>query len=577
MLHCNFRSLPRDALRSFGSNFTRFTFRPLGANGNHKVQGDPGVCRIGGDGCGSTGGDSSHSDGRCRARGSLRAKFTLRPGFAPLALRPFRALGTCRAGFSLRACRTDGNHEVQGDPGVRRIGGDGCGSTGGDSSYSDGRRCARGSLRAKFTLRPFRALRTCRAGFSLRACRTDGNHEVQGDPGVRRIGGDGCGSTGGDSSYSDGRRCARGSLRAKFTLRAGFTPLTLGSCRTLGTCQAGFSLRACRADGNHEVQGDPGVRRIGGDGCGSTGGDSSHSDGRCRARGSLRAKFTLRPGFAPLALRPFRALGTCRAGFSLRACRADGNHEVQGDPGVRRIGGDGCGSTGGDSSHSDGRCRARGSLRARFTLRAGFTPLTLGSCRTLRAAFATLALGPCRTDGALFSLWSGTAAISLESLRAGLTRKPLLTLRSLFSLRAAVARNASFPPGADWASRSRITLRPYGAAVAFGAHGAGIPADTLRSDISCVSFWPHIAPNTLRPRESLRAHHSFWAHGTGTALLTLWPLGTTLSAGAAFTLGPAFALRPTFTLGAAFTGENGAKTLTGGVSVRCRAAMTFFI
>ena len=148
MLHCNFRSLPRDALRSFGSNFTRFTFRPLGANGNHKVQGDPGVCRIGGDGCGSTGGDSSHSDGRCRARGSLRAKFTLRPGFAPLALRPFRALGTCRAGFSLRACRTDGNHEVQGDPGVRRIGGDGCGSTGGDSSYSDGRRCARGSLRA---------------------------------------------------------------------------------------------------------------------------------------------------------------------------------------------------------------------------------------------------------------------------------------------------------------------------------------------------------------------------------------------------------------------------------------------
>ena len=436
MLHCNFRSLPRDALRSFGSNFTRFTFRPLGANGNHKVQGDPGVCRIGGDGCGSTRGDSSHSDGRCRARGSLRAKFTLRPGFAPLALRPFRALGTCRAGFSLRACRTDGNHEVQGDPGVRRIGGDGCGSTGGDSSYSDG------------------------------------------------------------------RRCARGSLRAKFTLRAGFTPLTLGACRTLGTCQAGFSLRACRADGNHEVQGDPGVRRIGGDGCGSTGGDSSHSDGRCRARGSLRA---------------------------------------------------------------------------RFTLRAGFTPLTLGSCRTLRAAFATLALGPCRTDGALFSLWSGTAAISLESLRAGLTRKPLLTLRSLFSLRAAVARNASFPPGADWASRSRITLRPYGAAVAFGAHGAGIPADTLRSDISCVSFWPHIAPNTLRPRESLRAHHSFWAHGTGTALLTLWPLGTTLSAGAAFTLGPAFALRPTFTLGAAFTGENGAKTLTGGVSVRCRAAMTFFI
>ena len=427
MLHCNFRSLPRDALRSFGSNFTRFTHRPLGA---------------------------------------------------------------------------DGNHEVQGDPGVRRIGGDGCGSTGGDSSYSDGRRCARGSLRAKFTLRPFRALGTCRAGFSLRACRTDGNHEVQGDPGVRRIGGDGCGSTGGDSSYSDGRRCARGSLRAKFTLRAGFTPLTLGSCRTLGTCQAGFSLRACRTDGNHEVQGDPGVRRIGGDGCGSTGGDSSYSDGR--------------------------------------------------------------------------RC-ARGSLRAKFTLRAGFTPLTLGSCRTLRAAFATLALGPCRTDGALFSLWSGTAAISLESLRAGLTRKPLLTLRSLFSLRAAVARNTSFPPGADWASRSRITLRPYGAAVAFGAHGAGIPADTLRSDISCVSFWPHIAPNTLRPRESLRAHHSFGAHGTGTALLTLWPLGTTLSAGAAFTLGPAFALRPTFTLGAAFTGENGAKTLTGGVSVRCRAAMTLFI
>ena len=391
MLHCNFRSLPRDALRSFGSNFTRFTFRPLGANGNHKVQGDPGVCRIGGDGCGSTRGDSSHSDGRCRARGSLRAKFTLRPGFAPLALRPFRALGTCRAGFSLRACRTDGNHEVQGDPGVRRIGGDGCGSTGGDSS---------------------------------------------------------------------------------------------------------------------------------------------HSDGRCRARRSLRA------GFAPLALRPFRALGTCRAGFSLRACRTDGNHEVQGDPGVRRIGGDGCGSTGGDSSHSDGRRCARGSLRARFTLRAGFTPLTLGPCRTLRAAFATLALGPRRTDGALFSLWSGTAAISLESLRAGLTRKPLLTLRSLFSLRAAVARNASFPPGADWASRSRITLRPYGAAVAFGAHGAGIPADTLRSDISCVSFWPHIAPNTLRPRESLRAHHSFWAHGTGTALLTLWPLGTTLSAGPRSPWGP---------------------------------------
>ncbi|ERK56967.1 hypothetical protein HMPREF1546_04037 [Oscillibacter sp. KLE 1745] len=285
----------------------------------------------------------------------------------------------------------------------------------------------------------------------------------------------------------------------------------------------------------------------------------------------------MRAGFTPLTLGSCRTLGTCQAGFSLRACRADGNHEVQGDPGVRRIGGDGCGSTGGDSSHSDGRRCACGSLRTKFTLRAGFTPLTLGSCRTLRAAFATLALGPCRTDGALFSLWSGTAAISLESLGAGLTRKSLLTLRSLFSLRAAVARNASFPPGADWASRSRITLRPYGAAVAFGAHGAGIPADTLRPDISCVSFWPHIAPNTLRPRESLRAHHSFWAHGTGTALLTLWPLGTTLSAGATFTLGPAFALRPTFTLGAAFTGENGAKTLTGGVSVRCRAAMTLFI
>ena len=360
-------------------------------------------------------------------------------------------------------------------------------------------------------------------------------------------------------------------------LHCNFRSLPRDALRSFGSNFTRFTFRPLGANGNHKVQGDPGVCRIGGDGCGSTRGDSSHSDGRCRARGSLRAKFTLRPGFAPLALRPFRALGTCRAGFSLRACRADGNHEVQGDPGVRRIGGDGCGSTGGDSSHSDGRCRARRSLRARFTLRAGFTPLTLGSCRTLRAAFATLALGPCRTDGALFSLWSGTAAISLESLRAGLTRKPLLTLRSLFSLRAAVARNTSFPPGADWASRSRITLRPYGAAVAFGAHGAGIPADTLRSDISCVSFWPHIAPNTLRPRESLRAHHSFWAHGTGTALLTLWPLGTTLSAGAAFTLGPAFALRPTFTLGAAFTGENGAKTLTGGVSVRCRAAMTLFI
>ena len=342
-------------------------------------------------------------------------------------------------------------------------------------------------------------------------------------------------------------------------LHCNFRSLPRDALRSFGSNFTRFTFRPLGANGNHKVQGDPGVWRFGGDGCGSTRGDSSHSDGRCRARGSLRAKFTLRPGFAPLALRPFRALGTCRARFSLRACRADGNHEVQGDPGVRRIGGDGCGSTGGDSSHSDGRCRARRSLRARFTLRAGFTPLTLGSCRTLRAAFATLALGPCRTDGALFSLWSGTAEISLESLRA------------------AVARNTSFPPGADWASRSRITLRPYGAAVAFGAHGAGIPADTLRSDISCVSFWPHIAPNTLRPRESLRAHHSFWAHGTGTALLTLWPLGTTLSAGAAFTLGPAFALRPTFTLGAAFTGENGAKTLTGGVSVRCRAAMTFFI
>ena len=257
--------------------------------------------------------------------------------------------------------------------------------------------------------------------------------------------------------------------------------------------------------------------------------------------------------FRSLPRDALRSFGSNFTRFTFRPLGANGNHKVQGDPGVCRIGGDGCGSTGGDSSHSDGRRCARGSLRARFTLRAGFTPLTLGSCRT---------------DGALFSLWSGTAAISLESLRAGLTRKPLLTLRSLFSLRAAVARNTSFPPGADWASRSRITLRPY---------GAGIPADTLRSDISCVSFWPHIAPNTLRPRESLRAHHSFWAHGTGTALLTLWPLGTTLSAGAAFTLGPAFALRPTFTLGAAFTGENGAKTLTGGVSVRCRAAMTLFI
>lgn len=306
-------------------------------------------------------------------------------------------------------------------------------------------------------------------------------------------------------------------------LHCNFRSLPRDALRSFGSNFTRFTFRPLGANGNHKVQGDPGVCRIGGDGCGSTGGDSSHSDGRCRARGSLRAKFTLRPGFAPLALRPFRALGTCRAGFSLRACRTDGNHEVQGDPGVRRIGGDGCGSTGGDGSYSDGRRRARGSLRA------------------------------------------------------GLTRKPLLTLRSLFSLRAAVARNTSFPPGADWASRSRITLRPYGAAVAFGAHGAGIPADTLRSDISCVSFWPHIAPNTLRPRESLRAHHSFWAHGTGTALLTLWPLGTTLSAGATFTLGPAFALRPTFTLGAAFTGENGAKTLTGGVSVRCRAAMTLFI
>ena len=281
--------------------------------------------------------------------------------------------------------------------------------------------------------------------------------------------------------------------------------------------------------------------------------------------------------FRSLPRDALRSFGSNFTRFTFRPLGANGNHKVQGDPGVCRIGGDGCGSTGGDGSYSDGRRCACGSLRARFTLRPSFTPLTLGSCRTLRAAFATLALGPCRTDGALFSLWSGTAAISLESLRAGLTRKPLLTLRSLFSLRAAVARNTSFPPGADWASRSRITLRPYGAAVAFGAHGAGIPADTLRSDISCVSFWPHIAPNTLRPRESLRAHHSFWAHGTGTALLTLWPLGTTLSAGATFTLGPAFALRPTFTLGAAFTGENGAKTLTGGVSVRCRAAMTFFI
>ena len=180
--------------------------------------------------------------------------------------------------------------------------------------------------------------------------------------------------------------------------------------------------------------------------------------------------------FRSLPRDALRSFGSNFTRFTHRPLGADGNHEVQGDPGVRRIGGDGCGSTGGDSSHSDGRRCARGSLRAKFTLRAGFTPLTLGSCRTLRAAFATLALGPCRTDGALFSLWSGTAAISLESLRAGLTRKPLLTLRSLFSLRAAVARNASFPPGADWASRSRITLRPYGAAVAFGAHGAGIPA-----------------------------------------------------------------------------------------------------
>ena len=207
-------------------------------------------------------------------------------------------------------------------------------------------------------------------------------------------------------------------------LHCNFRSLPRDALRSFGSNFTRFTFRPLGANGNHKVQGDPGVCRIGGDGCGSTRGDSSHSDGRCRARGSLRAKFTLRPGFAPLALRPFRALGTCRAGFSLRACRTDGNHEVQGDPGVRRIGGDGCGSTGGDSSYSDGRRCARGSLRAKFTLRAGFTPLTLGSCRTLRAAFATLALGPCRTDGALFSLWSGTAAISLESLRAGLTRKP---------------------------------------------------------------------------------------------------------------------------------------------------------
>lgn len=153
--------------------------------------------------------------------------------------------------------------------------------------------------------------------------------------------------------------------------------------------------------------------------------------------------------FRSLPRDALRSFGSNFTRFTFRPLGANGNHKVQGDPGVCRIGGDGCGSTGGDGSYSDGRRCACGSLRARFTLRPSFTPLTLGSCRTLRAAFATLALGPCRTDGALFSLWSGTAAISLESLRAGLTRKPLLTLRSLFSLRAAVARNTSFPPGAD--------------------------------------------------------------------------------------------------------------------------------
>ena len=71
--------MPPAVLRVQSSPGSPFGLR---ANGNHKVQGDPGVCRIGGDGCGSTRGDSSTVTVGVVPVGSLRAKFTLRPGFA---------------------------------------------------------------------------------------------------------------------------------------------------------------------------------------------------------------------------------------------------------------------------------------------------------------------------------------------------------------------------------------------------------------------------------------------------------------------------------------------------------------
>ena len=208
---------------------------------------------------------------------------------------------------------------------------------------------------------------------------------------------------------------------------------------------------------------------------------------------------------------------------------------------------------------------------ARFTLRAGFTPLTLGSCRTLRAAFATLALGPCGPMGPCSPCGPGQR--DLLGVLEGRSHQEALAHPEVPVLLEGRGRpECLFFPWGRLGQPVRITLRPYGGAVAFGAHGAGIPADTLRSDISCVSLLAPTPLNTLRPQESLRAHHSFWAHGTGTALLTLCPWGTTLSRGR-FTR-PAFAARSP---GGVQPGENGAKTLTREESLSGANTMTLFI
>ena len=327
------------------------------------------------------------------------------------------------------------------------------------------------------------------ACFSLGPFGPHGDHEIQGDS---RLCGDGghlgiC--PGGDAAY---RHCGRAAGGALGTGGPGFT---------LGTARAGFSLGAGLAlgprgaNGDHEAQGNAGLRGDGGDLGVLAGGDGAHRNRGGSACGALGTGF------------PLCALGTLdalRTYFPLGAGGAERDHKVQGNAGLRGVGDD---------------LWEVAQLHGADCHRRGLPPFSLGTGLTALPLDSPFSLGP------LFALGAGAAHFPLGSLGPPHTGIALLALGSLFpggaplSLLTALSSRTGGPHGAC------IPFGPYGSSVSLGAHGPGVTSGSLRSYGARVSLRSHVAPDPLG------SPGTDGARAPGVSLDALFSLGTLFSPG----------------------------------------------